>query len=300
MSSGSRKRIARRPAGSSDPWQVLRSTGDTLTVENNTTRSEEIRDDGTRGDVKTVMINPNGSVSFEFSAANFDSIMSSVLRNTWTDDTLVNGTDDTRWEYLASHMDLDIHVLFEDASDSQLQLTANAGEKVTGEVTIMARGHDDEYDPSTDTFEEPEATVIMDASNNMHTILIDGDPPSGLIMKAFNITINGSYQSDQAVGSLYQHHQAGSFDITGSVNFRYSTASMDLWRKGLRSDPVSLGFTLSEGDYSYVKSLPRLFLSGSLPGGGLDTILDQPLDITAARNSEGVMMQIDRTVPETP
>ena len=297
MASGSRVRIARRPAGSADPWKILRSTGDSLTVENDTVRSDEIRDDATRGDQKTIMINPNGGVSFEFSAANFDSIMSSVLRSAWTTDTLTNGTTDTRWDYLKSYMDEDIHVLLSDASESQLQITANSGEKVTGEVTIMARGHDDEYDPTGDTFDEPEDTIIMDASNNLHTILVDGAPITGMCMKAFDVTINGTFQSDQCVGSLYQHHQPGSFDITGNVTFRYSTAAMALWRKGLLSEPVSLGFTLSEGDYSYVKSLPRLFLSGSLPGGGLDTILDQQLAITAARNSAGEMISIARTVP---
>lgn len=301
MSSGSRVRIARRPAGSSDPWQILRTTGDALTVASDTTRSDEIRDDRTRGDQKTVMINPNGTVSFELSPANFDSIMASVLSGTWTTDVLTNGTTATKWDYLKSYMDLDEHILLSDAYETQLQLTANAGEKVTGQVTIMAQGHDDQYDPTGDTFSEPEDTVIMDASNNMHTIRVDGaEPASGVCIKGIDLTINGSFQSDQCVGSQYQVHSPGSYDITGSVNFRFSSATLDYWRNAITSTPMALDWTFSEGDYSYVPSLPRIFLSGDLPGGSLDSILDLSLDITAARDASGVMMEITRTVPVTP
>lgn len=305
MSSGSRVRIARRPAGSSDPWQILRTTGDSLTVATDTTRSEEIRDDRTRGDQKTVMINPNGTVDFEFSAANFDSIMSSVLGGSWLADTpaigtdrLTNGVAETRWDYLKSYMDLDEHILISDAVETQLQLSATSGQKVTGQVTLMGHGHDDQYDPSGDTFTEPQDTVIMDASNNMHTITVDGAAPaSGVCVKGLDLTINGSFQSDQCVGSQYQVHSPGSFDITGSVNFRFSSKTLEYWRKGINSTPIALAWTLSDTDHSYVPTLPRLFLSGDLPGGSLDSILDLSLNITAARDASGVMLQIDRTVP---
>lgn len=298
MSSGSRVRIARRPHGSTDPWQVLRTTGDALTVASDPTRSDEIREDRTRGDQKTVMINPNGTVSFELSPANFDSIMASVLSGSWTTDVLQNGTAESKWDYLKSYMDLDEHILFEDAHETQLQITANSGEKVTGQVTIMAQGHDDQYVPTGDTFTEPEDTVIMDASNNMHTIRVDGaEPATGVCIKGIDLTINGSFQSDQCVGSQYQVHSPGSFDITGSVNFRFSSATLEYWRKGLNSTPMALDWTFSEGDYSYVPSLPRIFLSGDLPGGSLDSILDLSLDITAARDANGVMMKITRTTP---
>lgn len=298
MSSGSRVRIARRPAGSSDPWQILRTTGDSLTVSTDTIRSEEIRDDRTRGDQKTVMVNPNGGVSFEFSAANLDSIMASVLGGSWATDTLVNGTDETRWDYLKSYMDLDEHILISNAVESQLQISATSGQRVTGQVTLMGHGHDDQYDPSGDTFTEPQATVIMDASNNMHTIKVDGaEPASGVCVKRLDLTINGSFQSDQCVGSQYQVHSPGSFDITGSVNFRFSSVTLEYWRKSISSTPIAMGWTLSDADYSYTPSLPRAFLSGDLPGGSLDNILDLNLNITAARDASGVMLQIDRTAP---
>ncbi|SEN64792.1 phage tail tube protein [Halomonas caseinilytica] len=304
MSSGSRVRICRRPAGSTDPWQILRTTGDSLTVATDTTRSEEIRDDRTRGDQKTIMINPNGTVNFEFSAANFDSILSSVLAGSWAVDTpvagtdqLVNGTAETRWDYLKSYMDLDEHILISDAVESQLQLSGNSGEKVTGQVTLMGHGHDDQYDPSADTFTEPQDTVIMDMSNNLHTVRVDGaEPASGVCLKGFDITISGNFQSDQCSGSQYQVHTPGSFDITGSVNFRFSSQTLEYWRKAVNSTPIALDWTLSEGGTSYVPTLPRIFLSGDLPGGSLDSILDLSLDITAARDTNAVMMSVDRTV----
>lgn len=296
--SASRVRIAYRESGSSDPWKIMRRTGDALTIANSTVRSDEIRSDRTRGDQKTITLNPNGTIDSELSAVNFDDFMAASLGGTWASDSVQNGVSIPRYDFLKSYLDIDEHVLFEDCVIGQMQVTANSAQKVTTQLTIMGEGHDDEYDPSGDTFVEPEDTIIMDTSNNLGQIQVDGAALAGTCFTAISFTINGNFQSDQCIGTLYQHHTEASLDITGSATLRYTPASMDVWRKTTTSTPLSLGFVLSDEDYSYAPSLPRVFVSGDLPNGAVDGgVLTHELAFTAARDVNGVMMSIDRTVP---
>ena len=266
MASSSRVRIAYR-AGDTGPWTILRRTGDALTVGTETQRSDEVRSDRTRGDQKVTAITAGGTIDFEFSSSNMDAFIAAALGGTWAADTPAvgseqtqNGTTVPRFEFLKSYLDTGDHVLIGDAVVSNMQLTANAGEKVTGQITIMGSSHDDAYDPTADTFNEPSDTVIMDSSNNLGSILIDGTA------------------------------------ATGSLTMRLSEEGLNLWRNSITSTPVSLGVTLSEGGNSYDISLPRNYLSGDLPSGGLDTILTSELSLTAARDANGVMMSVDRTL----
>lgn len=303
MASSSRVRIAYRTAGSSDPWTILRRTGDGLTVGTETQRSNEVRSDRTRGDQKVTTITAGGTIDVEFSASNLDNFLAAALGGTWAVDTpvvgteqLTNGTTVPQFEFLKSYLDADDHILIGDAVVSQMQLTANAGEKVTGQITVMGSSHDDAYDPTADTFTEPTDTVIMDSSNNLGSILIDGAAATGICFTGLSLTIAGGFQGSQCLGNLYQDHFEGSIDITGSLTMRLSSAGLDLWRNSITSTPVGFGLTLSEGGNSYVLDLPRNFLSGDLPSGGLDAILTSDLNLTASRDANAVMMKVDRTL----
>lgn len=303
MASSSRVRIAYRVAGSADPWTVLRRTGDSLTVGTETQRSEEVRSDRTRGDQKVTALTAGGEIQFEFSASNFDNFLSAALGGSWAVDTpvvgtdqLVNGTTIPRYEFLKSYMDTGDHVKIGDAVISQMQLTASSGQKVTGSVSIMGSSHDDSYDPTGDTFTDATDTVIMDSSNNLGSITIDGSAAAGIVFTDLSVTISGGFQSDQALGSLYQSHFEGSLDITGSVTMRLSQEGLALWRNSITNVPIALGLTLSESSNSYDVTLPRNYLAGDLPSGGLDAILTSDLSLTGARDASGVMMKVERTL----
>ena len=302
MASSSRVRIAYRAAGSSDPWQTIRRTGDSLTVGSETQRSEQVISDRTRGDQKVTTITAGGGLEFEFSSGTFDELLAAALAGTWQVDTpavgtdqLTNGTTAPKYEFLKSYLDTGDHIKIGDAVVSEFSLNASAGQKVTGSLTIMGSSHDYEYDPTTDTFTDPTDSIIMDASNNLGSITIDGAAATGVCFTEISVTISGGFQSDQCVGNLYQDHFEGSFDITGNVTMRLSSEALTEWRKSITSTPIALGFTLSEGTDEYAVTLPRNFLSGDLPSGGLDAILTSSLDLTAARDASGVMFQVDRT-----
>lgn len=296
MASSSRVRIAFRAAGSSDPWSILRRTNDALTLGSESQRSDEVRDDRMRSGQVTTTVTAGGSVDIEFSAVSFDALLSAAMHNSWNDDVLGVGTEDIRFDILKSYLDTGDHFLLEDCVVSELSLTMNAGEKVTGQIVFMGESFDDDYDPSGDTFDPAEETLIMDSSNNLGSIMQNGAPISGMCYTALSININNGYQSDQCVGELNQRHWVGSADITGNKAIRLSAAALELWRNSITNAPVSSAWTLSDGDYSYEFSLPRIQLSGNLPAGGLDQILTVDMQYVASVEDDE-MLTITRTVP---
>ncbi|MFG6139509.1 phage tail tube protein [Halomonas sp. B23F22_10] len=298
-----RVRIAIRPKGSTDPWTTIRRTNDALTVGTETQRSDNVRSDRLRDGQKVTGLTVGGTVSFEMTTAEYDDILAAALCSTWLTDTPTAGTDELRvgtadiqHDVLKSYLDSDRHVLMSGMYVSQLQLTMSAGQKITGQATFMGESHDDEYDPSGDTFNDPADPIFFDSSNNLSSLMIDGSAISGMCITGMSLAIANGFQSDQCVGSLHQKHHKGSVDITGQKTIRMSAAALDLWKQTLTNTPISSSFTMGDGSNSYVFSLGKEYLSGDLPSGGLDQILSVQLDTTAAVDDLGSMISIERTL----
>lgn len=300
MASSSRVRIAYRVAGSTDPWSVLRRTNDGLSIGTETQRSEDVRDDRLRSGQKTTTVTVGGTLDFEFNAANLDIFIAAAMCADWATDVLNVGTTVKRFDILKSYMDTGDNFLFQDCVVGEMSLSMEAGQKVTGQLNFMGEGYDADYDATSDTFTQPTDTLFMDSSNNLGTFQIDGAPVTGMCFTAMSLAINNGYQTDQCLGELNQRHWVGSADITGSKTVRLSAAGLDLWRNTITSTPIASSWVLTDGDYSYTFDIGRLFLSGALPSGGLDTILTIPLDFVVAEDGNSTMLTITRTVPVAP
>ena len=298
MSESNRVRIAYRAAGSTDPWQVIRRTGDALTAGTETQRSDEIRSDRMRSGQKVTTITAGGTIDFEMSSQSFDDFLAAALCTAWATDVLTVGTTTVRFDIIKSYLADDEHIVFKDMEVGQLSLTANSGQKITGQLTFMGREVDDDYDPSTDTFTEAGTGLIFDSSNNLNGVTVDGSALTNTCFKALGLTINNNHQSDQCVGSLYQNHYKGSCDITTSSTIRMASSALDLWRSSIANTPVALAFNMADGDgYEYAFALGEVYLSTEPPSGALDAILDLSADGTAAVDTTGEMITITRTVP---
>lgn len=298
-----RVRIALRPTGGGGAFTTLRRTNDALTVGTETVRSDNVRSDRKRDGQKVTTLTVGGTLDFEMTAAEYDQILAAALCTTWQADTPVAGTDqikvgttDVQFDILKSYLDSDRHVLMTGMYVTQLQLTMNAGEKITAQATFMGEGHDDAYDPSGDTFNAPADALFFDSTSNLSSIEIDGAPISGMCITAMSLTIANGFASDQCLGSLYQKHHKGSVDITGSKAFRMSAAAFDLWKNSITNTPISSSFTMGDGSNSYVFNIGREYLSGDLPSGALDAILSVELSTTVATDASGDMISIERTL----
>ncbi len=101
-------RIAYRPAGSTDPWQILRVTGDSLTTEITTVDSEEVRTDRMLSDSNLTSIDASGSVDIEFTADTFDAMLEAVMHQAFTNGVAKVGTDVIKFDILKSVTSLDL------------------------------------------------------------------------------------------------------------------------------------------------------------------------------------------------
>ena len=301
MSEANRVRIAIRPSGSTDNFQVLNRTDDSLSPNSETERSQAIRADRKRGGQKVVTQTVGGSLSIEFTADDYDDILAAAMCNAWAEDTPTAGTDQlavgtatTKFDVLKSFLDEDRHVLMKEMEVSQLQLTMNSGERVTGEITFAGTESDLEFDPSAETFDEPSNNLFMDSSNNISSLQIDGDPVDGMVITGMTLNINNNHQSGQGLGSQFQYHDKGSADITGSMTFRFASAAYDLWKNTITNVPVSTSFTLGDGTTDYTFKAGEQYLSGDLPNGALDSILSLELDTVVATDDSNEMLLIER------
>lgn len=302
MSEANQVRIAMRPSGSTENFQIINRTNDALNTGTETTRSNTIRSDRKRDGQKVVTQTVGGTVDFEFTADDFDTILAAAMCNSWATDTPTAGTDQlavgtatTKFDILKSYLDEDRHVLFKEMEVGQLQFTMNSGERVTGQVTFMGTEAELDFDPSTETFDDPSNNLFMDASNNISSLMIDGSAVDNMVITGMSLNINNNHQSGQGLGTQFQYHDKGSADITGSMTFRFSADAYDLWKNTITNTPVSTSFTLGDGTTDYTFKKGKEYLSGDLPSGGLDAILSLELDTVVATDDSNEMLLIERT-----
>lgn len=300
MSESNRVRIAYRVAGSTDPWKIIRRTNDALTAGTEVQRSDEVRSDRQRSGQKVTTITAGGTVDFEMSAGSFDDFLAAALCTDWTADVLTVGTTTKRFDILKSYLADDEHIMFSDMEVGQLSLSAQSGQKITGQITFMGRAVDDDYDVTGATFTDATTSIIFDASSNLNGITVDGVALTNTCFKALDITINNNHQTDQCIGSQFQNHFKGSCDITTSSTIRMASSALDLWRNSIANVPVELAFTMGADGYTYDFALGHVDLSTEPPSGALDAILDMSVEGTAAVASDGQMITITRTVPVAP
>ena len=295
MAESNRVRIAYRPAGAADTaWITLRRTGDALTVGTETVSSDEVRADRLKGGQKVVTQTAGGSIDLEFSAKSYDDLLAGAFMTEWDTNELTVGTESIKFDFLKSYLDEGKHVLIENAEVSNLSLTMDSASKITGQITVMGTTLDTEYDAVGAEFTDAGTTLIMDSSNNLGSIKVDGTAITGMCFTAMGLTLNNNHQSDQCVGSVTQNHFKGSAEVTGSITARSSAAAFELWQNSINNIPVSLSYTLSDDTNSYEVKVASAYLSGDLPSGGLDAILSFDMDFTAAASADGDYLSITR------
>lgn len=300
MAEANRVRLAIRPEGSTDPWKILRRTGDSLTAGTETVRSEEIRSDRMRGGLKKTTTTVGGGVEVEFSS-DFDDLLSAAMCSAWLADTpvagseqLAVGTTTKRFEVLKSFLSEDRHYLMKGMQVNSLSLNMQAGQRITGSINFMGEELDKDYDPSGDTFDAASEAIIFDSSSNLSSITVDGSPMSGLLITGMALEINNNLQSMQGVGTVYQEHHKGSADITGSLTVKASQEGLSLWDKADENTPIATSFQMGDGINTYTFAKDREFLSGDLPSGALDSILTIEMQSTAAVAVSGEVLTITK------
>ena len=253
-----------------------------------------MRSDRKRGDQKLVTQTVGGNLDFEMSPDSFEMILAAAMCADWDGDLLTVGTQTTKFEVLKSYLDADKHVLMKGMEIGQLSLDMQSASRITGQIQFAGTEADPEFDPSSESFDDAESTMIFDSSNNLSDMTINGDPVNGMVITGMGLDINNNHQSDQGLGTQFQEHWKGSADITGSKTIRMSQAAYELWKNTLTNQPIATTFRMGDDEKAYEFKIEREFLSGDLPSGGLDEILSFEMDTTVATDSAGQMLSIER------
>lgn len=286
MSSSNAVRIAYREAGSSDPFKVLRYTSEAFTATPATTESAEVRTDRMIADLYLTSLATSGSIDFEFSAENFDLLMQAAM----CQDFDVNGVAkigklDKTFEILKSYTDIDKHILIQDVKVSTMTLNVEAGALVTGSFEFVGGNVDVDFDPTSETFDEPANTSLINAANDIGSININGAPLTGSCIETLSITLDNNYQAQNCIGSLAaKTHVKNTASVSGSQTISFSAESYDLWKGQITNEDIAVSFSLTDGTTTYQFDLPRTRISGDLPGGTRDEILTLDAEYSAIRD----------------
>lgn len=287
MSSSNAVRIAYREAGSSDPFKVLRYTSESFTATPATTESGEVRTDRMISDLYLTSLESSGSIDFEFSAENFDLLIQAAMCSDFdvVDGTLKIGKLDKTFEILKSYTDINKHILINSVKVSTMTLNVEAGALVTGSFEFVGGNVDVDFDPSTETFEEPQGTSLINAANDIGSININGAPLTGSCIESLSITLDNNYQPQNCIGSLAaKTHIKNTASVSGSQTISFSAESYTLWKGQITNEDIAVSFSITDGTTTYQFDLPRTRISGDLPGGTRDEILTLDAEFSAIRD----------------
>lgn len=286
-------RIAYRLAGSNDPWQVLRLTGDEIQLASSAIETEEARTDRMIDDYSTVSIDPSGSINFRFTADTFDDLLTAAMHSAFDNGSIKIGTDQVKFDILKSHTTINKHTLYKNMSVSEANIEIAEGSYISGSFSFVGEDVETGYDASGDTFLDTTTTGVINCNKDLEdaALLFDGvsASASGLYIKSLSININNNYEAARAIAHMGPVDQSpGTADVSGSVTLQVGAAAYDLWSTQIDDTDHSLAFTFGSGktgESDYTVKLPRVRLTeGSLPGVSASGLGEMSFSLKALRD----------------
>lgn len=296
---------------SSPAFQKLRITSETLMPAKATVRSDEVRPDRNVVDEIQVGQSVAGDINFELSDGTFEALLESFMFGVWAGspaDTLKNGYGVgqaftfERTLLLPDGATYDYHRAV-GAVINTLNLTCQAGQKVTGSMGVMAKSMTRAASAiGSSTYVEPNTEAIMTASNDFASLTVTGFSPAPRIK---GITLQGTNnlrRQDEAGTKFAAGFGAGSFGLTGTISAYFESGS--LFDSFLNHTDLALSWILgSTTGKKYRFTLPTIKLTGN-PGaniGGNDQDVMMDLNFTAIYDrlsspNKACTLQIERNV----
>lgn len=216
-----------------------RFTGESLTPDLQTVVSNEIRPDRNVTDLIQVGQNAGGDVVFELSYGAFDDWIESVMYNTWTTNTIINGITEKSFtiEKTFETGVTDQFHRFAGAVASGMSLTMAVDAIVTGSFSFVCKGQ------TTATAIIPGATYnpaptndVMNAAVDFATLTITGVASPQLTNLTVNI--NNNLRQQRVIGSIDSRGiGTGRFEVTGELTAYFENSQLyDLYLNNTAAD----------------------------------------------------------------
>jgi hypothetical protein len=246
----------------SPAFTIFRATGENLEVGRKLVFSSELN--GSRGERAYAMAahSASGAYDFEWSDGTLDTIIESVMRNTWTTNAIRDAktprafTLETTFEQGGT----DTFKRALGAEAASLSLNMRAGEKVTGTVGWMGRSSDYlQSQIAGATYaagnSEPILTGASVGAISMAGLTLDG-------IVAATINLNNNLRERYVLGALAPSEvAAGKLELTGSLSFYLDSGEFDILRA--YADGVSTSLDLTLGTVTLKKTrfnIPNIVL----------------------------------------
>lgn len=271
-------------------WQTLLVTGNTLNNTVDMTASEAITDDRMANAGIPTRATVGGDLNAELQYGVLDTLMAAAFMNDWALDVLTVGSIKKMFAIEKSFTDVGVHHLFKGCHVGAFSLEIPDAGKIMAMFTFAGLGYDVSKTASFATTPAAANDTLPLMSNvSVGDVLIDGVAQTGIAcVKTFSFSLDNGLQAQSCLGKgLYVGAQiATSAAITGSVTLAYSAASHDSWAKSLTGQEIGFEIPITDSlGNQYVLEIPAAQVTGDIPDGGKEDLLELTLEYTAVRVS---------------
>ncbi|MEC7119304.1 MAG: phage tail tube protein [Pseudomonadota bacterium] len=271
-------------------WQTLLVTGNTLNTTVNMTASEAITDDRMANAGIPTRATVAGDIDAELQYGVLDDLISAAFMSDWATDVLSVGSTKKMFAIEKSFTDINVNHLFKGCHVGAFSLEIPEEGKIMAKFTFAGLGYDVSKTASfATTPAAADDTLPLMSNVSVGDVLIDGVAQTGIAcVTAFSFSLDNGLQQQTCLGKgLYVGAQiATEAAITGSVTLAYSAASHDSWAKSLTGQELGFEIPITDADGNqYVLEIPAAQVTGDIPNGGKNDLLQLTLEYTAVRVS---------------
>ena len=264
----------------------LRHTSCSLVLGKDSLQSKELRHDRQISDMRHGVPNVSGSIGFEFSYGEFDTLFAAAISGAWDDDVLDAGTTVPYFSFERSFSDIGQYQLFTGCAINKLSLDLKTNAMVTGSFDIVGKAAAFATSTAASTTTHSQTHSPLDCFSG---VIKEGGTQIAVIT-GISVSVDNAITPALVIGSKSAAAMVpGRLNVTGTVSaFFENTTLLSKFKDETESNlEITLG---SGGPGSYIVSIPRIKYSGgnnSVDGEGSIT-LNMPfqalLDSTTGTN----------------
>lgn len=225
----------------------LRNNSDSLNLSKDTFESAELRGDRSIRDVRHGNEQVSGDISFDLAYGDFDAFLEAVMCNSWSTDTLIQGTTLNSFIIEKEFADITQFAVYRGCAVNTLSLTLSNNAVVTGTLGILGAGADPISGTSvqdsegtitnTEVFDSFSGTLTEDGSDIGIVTNLEFTIDNGL---SANFSILGSHTNPEEALFLSMDR----FNVTGTLTAYFEDAS--LANKFINETSSSLEFEVED------------------------------------------------------
>lgn len=269
-------------------WKELPYTTTSLTASYEKTASETIRDTRVESKGMVTKATAQGDVGTEFFYGVYDDFMAGAAYNDWQANVLTFGGDiEKMFAIDRFNKDAGVAHLFLGCAINTFKLSISDGQLTGLTFGVMARGYENKSDDTRYAVDIVNATDLVPASALMvKDFKINGALTNGVAcVKAFDLEVNNNIQQIACIGDGIFAGGLAEFkqSTTGNLTLAYGKQSQAYVNNQVTGNTIGIEFTVHfEGKGDYVFSLPSIQVTGDVPSGGSNDVLDQAFSYSVA------------------